>query len=118
MRPQAFSEMTCFSALAWRRLGHPDRAARLIDGLAAHLAELRGTPARIDYFTTSLPTMLLFDDDLQARQDTQAEFLAAQLAALRGQRDTALDHLAVVLAREPAHLPARALRAELAALPS
>ncbi|MGI8331246.1 DUF5107 domain-containing protein [Actinomadura scrupuli] len=118
MSPQAFSETTRFSALAWRRLGRPGRAARLIDGLAAYLAELRGTPARIDYFTTSLPTMLLFDDDLQARQDTRVEFLAAQLAALRGRRDTALAHLAEVLAREPAHLPARALRAELAALRS
>ncbi|MCW2888930.1 MAG: Tetratricopeptide repeat protein [Streptosporangiaceae bacterium] len=114
MSPQPFSEMTWYSALAWRRLGHPDRAGRLIDGLAAHLSELRSTPARIDYFTTSLPTMLLFDDDLQARQDTLAEFLAAQLAALRGRRDSALAHLTVVLARDPAHLPAHALRTELA----
>jgi len=36
------------------------------------------TQARIDYFATSLPTMLIFEDDIQFRQDTTAIFLQAQ----------------------------------------
>ena len=41
-------------------------------------AEAPEDPAKIDYFATSLPTMLLFDDDLQLRQETTALFLQAQ----------------------------------------
>jgi hypothetical protein len=36
----------------------------------------------VDYFATSLPTMLLFEDDLQRRQEVTAKFLQAQ--ALHG----------------------------------
>jgi tetratricopeptide (TPR) repeat protein len=83
MSTRPYSEMTYFSALAWRRLGEEDRAVRLAAGLEAYVTELRSTPARVDYFATSLPTMLLFADDLQARRETTAAFLAAQAAALR-----------------------------------
>ena len=40
-----------------------------------HARKLARTSAGIDYFATSLPTMLLFDDDLTARQRTTALFL-------------------------------------------
>jgi hypothetical protein len=46
------------------------------------------------------------------------EFLTVQLAALRGQRDSALAHLGAVLARDPAHLQAHALSARLKTAPS
>jgi tetratricopeptide (TPR) repeat protein len=83
MSTRPYSEMTYFSALAWRRLGEEDRAVRLTDGLAAYAGELAATPATIDYFATSLPTMLLFTDDIQARRDATAAFLADRVAALR-----------------------------------
>jgi tetratricopeptide (TPR) repeat protein len=83
MSTRPYSEMTFFSALAWRRLGEEDRAVRLTDGLAAYARELAATPATIDYFATSLPTMLLFTDDVQARRDATAAFLSDQVAELR-----------------------------------
>jgi tetratricopeptide (TPR) repeat protein len=107
MSTRPYSEMTYFSALAWRRLGEEERAARLIGGLEAYARELAATPARIDYFATSLPTMLLFTDDIQARRDTTAAFLIAQVAALRNRPDRALAGMEAVLARDPNHLPAR-----------
>ena len=70
------------------------------------MAELRSTPARVDYFATSLPRMLLFADDLRARRETTATFLAAQAAALRGRGDEARVGVAAVLARDPSHLAA------------
>jgi tetratricopeptide (TPR) repeat protein len=106
MSTQPYSEMTYFSALAWRRLGDEARARRLVEGLEAYVAELRSTPARIDYFATSLPTMLLFTDDLPARRETTATFLAAQAADLRGDRDDAVNGIAAVLTRDPNHLAA------------
>ena len=44
-------------------------------------------PARIDYFATSLPELLLFDVDLDAQQRDHAAFLAHDLNA------TALDEI-------------------------
>ena len=48
--------------------------------------KLQKTAAQIDYFATSLPTMLIFDDDLQSRQETTALFLQAQAQLGLGQR--------------------------------
>lgn len=106
MSTRPYSEMTYFSALADRRLGREEEAVRLVTGLEAYAAELAATPAEIDYFATSLPTMLLFTDDLQARRETTAAFLNAQAASLRGRRAEALAGVATVLARDPNHLPA------------
>jgi tetratricopeptide (TPR) repeat protein len=110
MSTRPYSEMTYFSAVAWRRLGDEDEAARLVDGLEAYVAELRSAPARVDYFATSLPTMLLFTDDLQARHETTAMFLAAQADDLRGRREDALSGIAAVLTRDPNHLAAITFR--------
>jgi tetratricopeptide (TPR) repeat protein len=114
MSTRPYSEMTYFSALAWRRLGHEDRAEQLIDGLEAYIAELEAAPARIEYFATSLPAMLLFTDDLQSRHTTTAMFLSVQVAAARGEWDTALARITDVLTRDPNHLPALVFRAKAA----
>ena len=78
MRTRQFSEKTYDSALAWRRLGRAAKADALLRKLLAYARKLEKTPATIDYFATSLPTMLLFDDDLNERQRTNAMFLQAQ----------------------------------------
>ena len=78
MRVQSFSEMTFYSAMAWRRLGHKKRATRLLKDLLAYARSLEKETAKIDYFATSLPTMLLFEDDIQARQMHTARFLQKQ----------------------------------------
>ncbi len=43
-------------------------AHALLERLLAHAQALAEAEARVDYFATSLPTMLLFHDDLQERQ--------------------------------------------------
>jgi hypothetical protein len=40
--------------------------------------QLEQETPKIDYFATSLPAMLLFDEDLKRRQDLLARFLQAQ----------------------------------------
>ena len=67
----------------------------------------------MDYFATSLPTLLLFQDDLQLASTTTAALLDAQVAALRGDVGSANGHLEQVLAREPSRLRALDLRREL-----
>jgi tetratricopeptide (TPR) repeat protein len=110
MSVRAYSEVTYFSALALRRLGKKAAADKLLRALLAYARALAKTEAKIDYFATSLPTMLLFDDDLQARQLTTALFLEAQARLGLGQKARAVALLRTVLQRDPAH----AIAADLA----
>lgn len=103
MRVRSFSEMTYFSAMAWLRLGKKAAGTRLLLELKQYAARLAKTTAQIDYFATSLPTMLLFEDDLQARQRTQACFLEAQAELGLGNHARARQLLRGVLRRDPNH---------------
>jgi tetratricopeptide (TPR) repeat protein len=111
MSVRAFSELTYYSARAWEKLGQRAKAKKLFRDLLAYAQKLQRTEARIDYFATSLPTMLIFDDDLQSRQETTALFLQAQAQLGLGQRAKARALLKLVLKRDPSH----ALAADFAA---
>lgn len=82
MAVRSFSERTAAAVTALRRLGLLDEAAALRDGLARHVAEQEGATAVVDYFATSLPTTLLFTDDVQATHDARTRQLRRQLALL------------------------------------
>ena len=103
MSVRAYSEITYYSALALRRLGKKAAADKLLRALLAYAQALAKTEAKIDYFATSLPTMLLFDDDLQARQLTAAFFIEAQARLGLGQKARATALLRTVLKRDPGH---------------
>ena len=103
MSVRAFSEMTYCSALAWGKLGQRARAKKLFRDLLAYALRLQKAQARIDYFATSLPTMLLFDDDLQSRQRTTALFLQAQACLGLARTAKAKALLRSVLKRDPNH---------------
>jgi tetratricopeptide (TPR) repeat protein len=113
MSVRTFSEMTFYSALALECLGQKARARKLWQKLLAYARQLEKTPAKIDYFATSLPTMLLFAEDIQFRQETTALFLQAQARLGLGQRATASALLRKVLQRDPNHPLAADLREEL-----
>ncbi len=106
MSVQGFSEMTYYTALACEKLGQKEKAKQLLRNLLAYALRLRKSEAKIDYFATSLPTMLLFDDDLQFRQDTTALFLQALARLGLGQAAKANILLTKVLRRDPNHAPA------------
>ncbi len=114
---RAFSEMTYYSALSWEKLGQRAKAKRLFRDLLAYATRLEKSEAKIDYFATSLPTMLLFEDDLQARQKTNALFLKAQAQLGLGRRASAQRLLANVLHRDPNHALAGDLQAQATATP-
>ena len=103
MSVRSYSEMTYFSARALEKLGRRRAAQKLLRELLAYARDLARQPAKIDYFATSLPTMLLFDDDLQARQLTAAMFLEAQARLGLGQFAAGRKLLRAVLRRDPAH---------------
>ncbi|GAA3618543.1 DUF5107 domain-containing protein [Microlunatus ginsengisoli] len=103
MSPQAYSENTFYSVLAARRLGDDDFADRLVDGLTDHVDLLAETPATVDYFATSLPALMLFDDDVQHRRDLAVGLLRAQLAFLAGDATGSRTQLDAVLAVDPSN---------------
>jgi hypothetical protein len=79
---------------------------KLLRALLNHARQLGKAKAKIDYFATSLPAMLLFDDDIQFRQETTALFLQAQAYLGLGKKAAAKRLLAAVLQRDPNHAPA------------
>ncbi|SEU34578.1 DUF5107 domain-containing protein [Stigmatella erecta] len=112
MAVQPFSEMTYWSALASARLGKKAESKRLLKGLLEHAQALAWKPAVIDYFATSLPAMLLFDEELAFQQETAALFLEAQARSGLGQNARARRILTEVLRREPGHALAQDLLGE------
>ncbi len=103
MSVRAFSEMTYYSAMSWRQLGQEAKANKLLRELLTFAKKLQQSPARIDYFATSLPTMLLFEDDIQFRQETTALFLQAQAHLGLGNSSRARRLLVAVLQCDPNH---------------
>ena len=98
-----YSEMTFFSALSLIKLGKSAEAENLLKELLIYAENLEKTEAKIDYFATSLPTMLLFDDDIQKRQQTKALFLQAQGYYSLGRREKSLESIGKVLANDANH---------------
>ncbi len=117
MSVRAFSESTCFSALAWRRLGQETRAKRLLRDLLAYSRALEKQVAKIDYFATSLPTLLLFDEDLQISQTMTARMLQAQALQGLGRRARARALWRELLRRDPNHPRAAEALAETPSRP-
>lgn len=103
MSVRAFSEMSYHSAIALRRLGRKKAAKELLENLLDHARQLAKTEAKIDYFATSLPTMLLFDDDLQETQRIAACFMEAQARAGLGQNGKARRILRGIVETRPHH---------------
>jgi tetratricopeptide (TPR) repeat protein len=103
MSVRAFSEMTYYSAKSREKLGQQGKARELFRDLLAYARQLQRQPAKIDYFATSLPTMLLFDDDIHIRQGTTAIFLQAQAELGLGRKAEARALLKTVLRRDPNH---------------
>ena len=111
MSVSIFSELTYYSALSLERLGKKAKAKKMFTDLLIYARRLQQMKAKIDYFATSLPTMLLFTDDPQFRQETTSMFLQAQAQLGLQQVAKSKTLLKRVLDRDPNH----ALAADLLA---
>ena len=106
MSARTISEMTYYSAMALRRLGREEEATELCKEILEYSAILSQEPPKIDYFATSLPAMLLFNEDLSLRNRIQALFLEAQALVGLGQTAQARQKLDEVLSLDPSHAAA------------
>ncbi len=112
MQVRSVSEMTYWIAMSLRRLGREQEATKLLENILAYAEELSKEAPKIDYFATSLPTMLLFEEDLSRRQHITATFLRAQAWWGLGQHNDAKRALDEVLKLDRSHPGARDLLAE------
>jgi tetratricopeptide (TPR) repeat protein len=111
MQVRTVSEMTYWSALAMRRMEREEEAAALFREILEYATALERSVPKIDYFATSLPTMLLFDEDLKSRQNITATFLKAQALLGLGSQTEAQSALAEVQKLDRAHAAACDLNA-------
>lgn len=95
------SELSYFQARSLQALGRAVEAEEMLLALKNYAIQLRNTTAKIDYFATSLPTMLLFKDNLQARQNKSADLMLAQAYAGLGNFESARLALNLALAYDP-----------------
>jgi tetratricopeptide (TPR) repeat protein len=114
MQVQSVSEMTHWRALALERLGRKEESRALFGTILMYAQQLRTQTPKIDYFATSLPAMLLFDEDLKERQTITALFLEAQALLGLGEAATAQDLLRRVQALDQSHAGAIDLNRMLA----
>src|SRR5258708_31125178 len=80
------NEMTYCRARGLRSLGGEPKAVSLLADLLDFASRQMDAEVKIDYFATSLPNFLLFDDDLQKRN--RAECLYLRGLAKLGLRQT------------------------------
>ncbi len=70
-----FKHMAYYRALALRSLDRKSEAVSVLEELQDFASRQLDAELRIDYFATSLPNFLLFDDNLQKRNRTECLFL-------------------------------------------
>jgi tetratricopeptide (TPR) repeat protein len=98
--------MTYYQVLSYRALGRRTDAKRTLDSMRNFAERQMQAEVKIDYFATSLPNFLLFEDDLQKRNQIDCLFILAlaELGEEKAERATAL--FKQILAMDGNHLAA------------
>ena len=113
MAVTAHSPLSYYRGLSLRELGRENDARALFQDLESFAQAKLQEPASIDYFATSLPNLLVFDEDLQARRDAENHLLIALASHGLGDTDGAKSALEKSLAFTNADPHAADLRSAL-----
>ncbi len=113
MAVRTVSDMTYWIGMAQRALGNSLEASRIFQEIYDYSLGLERTEPKIDYFATSLPAMLLFEEDLVRRNQAEALFLRAQALAGLGRENESAAHLHEVLKLNSNHAGAADLASQL-----
>jgi tetratricopeptide (TPR) repeat protein len=113
MAVRTISDMTYWTGMAYLALGDASEASRIFQQMHDFSLKLERTAPKIDYFATSLPAMLLFEEDLVHRNNTEAIFLRAQALAGLGRTSESASLLQEVLQLDGNHAGAADLSGQL-----
>ena len=73
----SFSELSYFKGLALIALTQFSEAQKLFNDMLAYVETETQTQAKIPYFATSLPNLLVFEDDIQQSRDQMLDLIAS-----------------------------------------
>jgi tetratricopeptide (TPR) repeat protein len=108
MAVTVYSSFTYYRGLSLLALGRDAEAKQLFAALRRRGQELQQLPGKIDYFATSLPNMLVFEEDLTLRNQIEGKFLEGLALLQLGEPNTASDRFLQVLDLDPSHYEATA----------
>jgi tetratricopeptide (TPR) repeat protein len=118
MQVHSISDTTYWSACALVSLGRKEEAISIFHSIYEYSLDLELQAPTIDYFATSLPTMLLFEEDLVLRQEISAKYLRAQALLGLGHSAGGTALLTEVLSLDANHYGAADLFATIEAVVS
>lgn len=98
------SSFAYYGALARRQLGDETGAVSALKELRQAATEQMQAEVKIDYFATSLPNFLIFDDDLQKRNRAACLFVRGLAQLGLGNRSEAIEDLQNTLEIDGNHL--------------
>ena len=89
MEVKQFSVLSFYKALSLIELGDTETAKSVFESMIAYADSEMQKPAKIDYFATSLPHLLVFDDDIQKLRDKGLLLIKAYVLKGLGHGDAA-----------------------------
>jgi hypothetical protein len=107
MAVSTYSELSYYSALALKELGKAAESKELLESIRSYAQAKLTEEVKIDYFATSLPLLLVFDDDLQKRNAWEAKYLEVLAEIGLSNFERARELLRMVLELNAMHIGAR-----------
>ena len=95
---------SCFQALALQALGRREEAREVLTSLSDFARTQLRTKPKIDHFATSLPNLLLADDDLNKRNRIESTLLIALAKHGLDEAESSIHQLQKIIAEDPGHL--------------
>ncbi|MEN6595342.1 MAG: DUF5107 domain-containing protein [Clostridiaceae bacterium] len=97
-------EMVFYKGLALRALDRKAAAARCFGKLVEYGQTHENDTVKIDYFAVSLPDLMVFEEDLNARNRAHCRFMTALGLLGKGETEPARELLGGILRDNPNHL--------------
>jgi tetratricopeptide (TPR) repeat protein len=64
-----------YQGMAWKKLGNKEKAQAIFNRLIEYGRAHRNDEVRIDFFAVSLPDLLIFEDDLNRRNQVHCDYI-------------------------------------------
>ena len=110
--------LTYYRAMSLKALGRKSEASTLLHEMRDFAQKQMKAELKIDYFATSLPNLLLFEDDLQKRNQVECLFLLALAELGLRNMECCVELLNQVLSLDCNHIAAQNELESLARIPA